>query len=394
MRNNKIVIFFQFIAIIVILGILGIISIAVLEIFDIAQIPEKYSVLKYIPATVEVSIKEYDNGNLVSDTVQKDNNVKNIIDLNTNLQSDNLLNKIDKLDTTNQLSSENTNKYYYSLLDQYGKIIYNKLWNSRDNLKTGTYKIEFKNTFDDLLEQENGNIILEKAFQGALNAFIYDNPEVFYIEISQMYLHTEIKKVIVKKISNVYIAPKEGESYLNKSFSSKDEIDRVIDELRQIAQNIKLEISDKSKHAQIKYVHDYLIDNLEYDSTLTHENIYNIYGALINKLTVCEGYTKAFKYILDELEIKNIFVFGLGINRQGENETHSWNYVYLEDNWYAVDVTWDDPIIIGPGYLSNESRYRYFLKGANEFFKEHNATGKIVDNVVFVYPEISQNNYQ
>jgi len=394
MKKNGIVVFFEIITMIIILVILGILSIAVIEIFDIVEIPEKYSVLKYIPATVEVSIKEYDQGNVITNTVKKDNNIKNIIQIDSSNNETVKVNLDNLSSNENNNTNNNINKYYYSLLNEYGKTIYNKILNNLENLKTGTYKIEFKNTFDELLEQENGAEILENAFQAALNAFIYDNPEVFYLDISQMYLHTETKKVIIKKTSNVYIAPKEGENYLNKSFGSKEEIDNAIEEIRQIVQNIESECSDKSQYTKIKSVHNYLIDNLEYDSTISNENIYNIYGALINKLTVCEGYTKAFKYILDELEIENIFVFGTGINKNGERESHSWNYVKLEGKWYAVDVTWDDPILIGGGYLTNEFRYRYFLKGANDFEKDHIATGKIIDNVEFIYPDLNYSNYQ
>ena len=53
------------------------------------------------------------------------------------------------------------------------------------------------------------------------------------------------KKVIIKKTSNVYIAPKEGENYLNKSFGSKEEIDNALEEIRQIVENIKTENLDK-----------------------------------------------------------------------------------------------------------------------------------------------------
>lgn len=398
MRRNKIVLFFEFITILLILGILGIILIATLEIFEIIPIPEKYSVLKYIPATVEVSIKEYEDGNLITNVVKNENKVV----INKNYISNNSLsNKIEKVDVSNLKNDKNDNndnneikasKYYYSLLDEYGKIIYDKFLNNMEELKTGTYKLEFKNTFNDLLKQENGSEVLEKAFQKGLNAFIYDNPEVFYIDISKMYLHTETRTILAKKTSNVYIAPKEGESYLNASFNSKEDIDIAIENLRQIVQDIKVENSDKSKYTQIKYVHDYLINNLEYDRSLSNENIYNIYGALVNKLTVCEGYTKAFKYILDQLDIESIFVFGIGIN-DGKEESHSWNYVYLEGNWYAVDVTWDDPIIIGGGSLGKKERYKYFLNGSVDFEKNHIITGKIVDGVEFIYPELSQNNY-
>ena len=89
-----------------------------------------------------------------------------------NSQNDSLLNKIQNVNTENEINNENINKYYYSLLDEYGKIIYDNLWNNIENLKTGIYKIEFNNTFDNLLKQENGTAVLENSFQLSLNAFI------------------------------------------------------------------------------------------------------------------------------------------------------------------------------------------------------------------------------
>ena len=68
---------------------------------------------------------------------------------------------------------------------------------------------------------------------------------------------------------------------------------------------------------KIKKVHDYLIDNLEYDSTFENDNIYNMYGALVNELTVCEGYAKAFKSIMDELKIPCVVVCGYADNIVG-----------------------------------------------------------------------------
>ena len=33
--------------------------------------------------------------------------------------------------------------------------------------------------------------------------------------------------------------------------------------------------------------------------------------------------------------------------------------------------TWDDPVIIGGGYIGNSSKYRYFLKGKEDMEKDH-----------------------
>lgn len=50
----------------------------------------------------------------------------------------------------------------------------------------------------------------------------------------------------------------------------------------------------------------------------------------------CEGYARAFKLICDQIGLPCIVVSGDG---------HMWNYVQNEDGvWYAVDVTWDDPV--------------------------------------------------
>ena len=74
-------------------------------------------------------------------------------------------------------------------------------------------------------------------------------------------------------------------------------------------------------------------------------------------------------------------------------ENHAWNYVRLNGNWYAMDVTWDDPIIVGNGYISKSVNYKYYLKGSNEFFTNHTEDGKIVGDANFKYPTLCPANY-
>jgi len=115
-------------------------------------------------------------------------------------------------------------------------------------------------------------------------------------------------------------------------------------------------------YENIKLAHDYLIESIEYDQTTSQENIYDLYGALINKKSVCEGYAKAFKYLMDSLNIPCTIVVGMATNSEGNTENHAWNYVQLNGNWYAIDCTWDDPILVGGGFLTNSSKYRYIFK--------------------------------
>ena len=144
----------------------------------------------------------------------------------------------------------------------------------------------------------------------------------------------------------------------------------------------------------MRYIHDYLIDTIEYEQTVSENNIYNIYGALVLKTCVCEGYAKALQYLLNEAELENIIVTGTATNSDGKTENHAWNYVNIDEKWYAIDTTWDDPVIVGGGKLTNTIRYRYFLKGSNTMDKNHFISAKFTtQGQNFRFPELSITDY-
>ena len=77
MIKNKIKLIFQFILTLLVLLILGITIIFTFEAFDIIELPEKYSLLKFFPSDIEVSVNEYIN-NTENITKKKHNvSVKN-----------------------------------------------------------------------------------------------------------------------------------------------------------------------------------------------------------------------------------------------------------------------------------------------------------------------------
>ena len=96
----------------------------------------------------------------------------------------------------------------------------------------------------------------------------------------------------------------------------------------------------------ILFIHDYLINNIDYDSSYQAVGTYSIYGALIEKKCVCEGYAKAFKYLLNSVGYECELLQGTATNSSGQTENHAWNAVKLNGIWYEIDTTWDDPIII------------------------------------------------
>ena len=293
----------------------------------------------------------------------------------------------------NNYTNVNVDKYFYNQLEDYSKVIYRAFESNKENMKTGNYQIEFGNAFSSLLKQSDGQSLLNTYYQSAIEAYIYDNPEVFYLNPNKMYLNIETTTRGKRKSYNVYISNGNQSNYFIDEFSSKEQVENAVNQIEQVKKQI---VSNKTgnTYQDIKMVHDYLVDNLEYDTSISKPHIYTIYGALINKVCVCEGYARAFKYIMDELNIPCVLVMGQGTNSQGQTENHAWNYVKIDGRWFAVDATWDDPVVYGGGRVSDESKYKYFLKGSNTFNQDHIPSGQFTpDGKVFTYPIISSGDY-
>lgn len=281
--------------------------------------------------------------------------------------------------------------YYYEQLDVYSKLIYKSILNNVDKLRIGNNEIELSNSLSNIAQKENGKEEINIAFQNAWSAFRLDHPEVFDINIKDVYLTTKTTTIGKKTKYEFYLNSKEQKS--------SDSINKISNLVNQKKDNIiaSLKNSNNTNTAKILNVHNWLIDNLKYDITMRKENNTNIYGALIENEVVCEGYAKAFKYILDELDIPCVIVCGDVQDEDGVSQKHAWNDVYLNGVWYSIDVTWDDPIIIGGGKLTNELRYKYFLRGSKEINKNHFQNGKMSEDeseIEFKYPELSIEDYK
>ena len=111
--------------------------------------------------------------------------------------------------------------------------------------------------------------------------------------------------------------------------------------------------NNMSVNDKIRVIHDYIINNTEYD-TLKSENINDTtyrsntaYGVLVEGHGICSGYSDAMKIFLDKLNI---------VNYKVSNDQHIWNLVLLQGEWLHLDLTWDDPISD-----KNITRDNYFM---------------------------------
>lgn len=130
---------------------------------------------------------------------------------------------------------------------------------------------------------------------------------------------------------------------------SESDVRKHASELNMVKDAILAEVKGMSDYEKVMFVFDYLIDNTEYDMTSYNDYMEGkvtaelelscgIYGTLMGSKALCEGYSKTTQYLLNSMGIECLYITGTS-----KGEGHAWNYVKLDGNYYALDVTWCDP---------------------------------------------------
>ena len=133
---------------------------------------------------------------------------------------------------------------------------------------------------------------------------------------------------------------------------SRDDISIINQKLdAMIANAIKPTMNTQNK---IRAIHDYIINNTVYDSEMVKTGINNhrantAVGPLVNGYSICGGYSDSMALFLDRIGIPNYKVASVN---------HVWNYLYIDNGWYHLDLTWDDPLTASG---ASKLIYTYFL---------------------------------
>ncbi len=111
-------------------------------------------------------------------------------------------------------------------------------------------------------------------------------------------------------------------------------------------------------------LHDRLAVWCEYDESCLEPGgdkyiSHTMYGTLVNKISVCQGYTYAYEWLLGQLGIRSYTCSSEALN-------HIWNIVTIDGKDYNVDITFDDPTPDTVGY----AEHRFFLKSYSAFQKD------------------------
>lgn len=226
-----------------------------------------------------------------------------------------------------------TNKWCYNLLTENQKAAY-------EVLIKGILKCEPQ---IDLLDCNITKTDYDKAFM----AVLADNPQIISTKGAASYMPSG------NKISYICY------SY-NLTAAQCAETMKTVE--KNTAEVIAEAKTLKTDYDRIKLFHDWIINRTDYIAN-GEKYTWRLDGPIIYAKSVCEGYSKAFSYLCQSVGIECICISGTG-NGGG----HMWNMVKVDDKWYHMDVTWDDPLAPdGKPRL----RYDYFLISEAKIREDH-----------------------
>lgn len=231
------------------------------------------------------------------------------------------------------------------------KIVYSKeIYLEEPNEYALNYHFEYTQTTNDFIANDKQELI------NILYTFLNNGEDYFYFYCDYSECINDVNILTDEnKLANLnnYVHPYNNyrqavvtsntfnkiEVTIEKSYS--DDVikatDKKVDEI--IKDILNDNMTDKEK---IIAIHNYIIETTTYDTEYLDANLEDIdnpshkaIGPLYYHKALCGGYTDTMALFLNKLKIPNYRI---------SSESHIWNYVYLDNNWYHVDLTWDDPI--------------------------------------------------
>ena len=131
--------------------------------------------------------------------------------------------------------------------------------------------------------------------------------------------------------------------------------------VEQTLKNIIAPMYGLTELQKLQAAHDFIVLSAEYSKETTGSQ-YSPYTLLTENKGVCQAYALVLYRMLEMLDFEVQYVPG----NVGE-QLHAWVLVKLENDWYHIDVTWDDPLPDRKG----EVRYQYFLVSDRQLAKDH-----------------------
>lgn len=209
-------------------------------------------------------------------------------------------------------------RYAYNLLNDAEKTVYDTVFEAINSFITEI------NGF--------GISVTDAQVQMIVDYIQRDHPEIFWFQHGATY-YFDTTTHIVNRIELKYCM-------------TQDEAKKRQEKIDAATKSFLTSVTDTmSDYEATLHIYENIIELVDYDtiglerqrnsvvSPEIPDDLRSIYGVFVNKKAVCAGYAKALQYLLNLCGIECTYV---------TSDTHAWNLIKLEGDYYHMDVTWGD----------------------------------------------------
>lgn len=277
-------------------------------------------------------------------------------------------------------------------IGSYSVFVYIKDTNQRVTKKELNYKYEIKNEVISEKSKENENT--KKRILNALQSrttYLAVIPsktekEDYYLELFALFdevisEHKELEPIVDCKMSH-YADIGNGYTFMFEFIYRTSEnierkkIEAVNSKVDEIINTIIK--SDYNDFQKVYAVTRYVVASCKYDNDTANkfkanpdadlpDDPFNAYGALINGVAVCSGYSDAIEKLLTRCGVEVTVI-------NSDKMNHAWNVVKIQGNYYELDSTWMDG-----GTISDF--FKYFVVSTSALSKDHTFDAEVPDVV-------------
>ncbi len=254
--------------------------------------------------------------------------------------------------------------FQYNTLNEKEKKIYKRI-------------VETINSSNNIVDVSNLSVYSDDVSY-AFQKVLADYPQFFYISRSCLLVYNSrgktVKALVLSYTDGTVTDQFDNKLNLTQKADRQVISDKVL-QLKSAVENVTSKISAEMPDViKEKIIHDYITETVEYDYEaaaniesygIVIPHAFDLYGAAVEGLAVCEGYSKWFQYLCYNVGINATQVFGTA---NGGN--HMWNSVLIENEWYFIDLTWND--------ANNIVIYNYFNLTFTQITKHHKVDSSVV----------------
>ena len=214
-------------------------------------------------------------------------------------------------------------RYYYNNMNSYQKALYDALYAKCMNLLDGTADVSGyigAVTFSGM----DADIAVEVGF-----IFCCSNPQFYFLNDNFSVSNNTLNLGVYSDFNN-------GSSRATYTNNFKKQLTNVINKMTRTSS-----ADEAVALASEQVAYNNVCDTVDYNTRASYNQ--SSYSAIINKQSVCAGYSEAFELYCTYAGIDCVVVTSDG---------HEWNQVKLGDYWYVVDATFGDTGGDKPAYFN------------------------------------------